>query len=129
MNQKTILIADDEAHILSVLALKLRGAGYRVLVARTGLEALEQIRRENPDLLITDFHMPELSGLELCQTLRQSEKTRGLAVIMLTARGYYLQAAQTEELGIVRIFSKPFSPRKLVGAVEEILRERSKDAA
>ena len=69
---KTILVADDESHILHVVSLKLRNAGYRVVTARDGQEALELAQQEHPDLLITDYHMPQLSGLELCQRLQQA---------------------------------------------------------
>src|SRR5438874_11402246 len=87
-SSKTILVADDESHILHVVSLKLRNAGYRVVTARDGQEALELATIEKPDLLITDYHMPQLSGLELCQKLKQDPATRQIPTIMLTARGY-----------------------------------------
>src|SRR6476659_6762258 len=95
--KKTILVADDETHILNVVSLKLRNAGYRVLTARDGQEALELAQQERPDLIITDYHMPALSGLELCRRLKQDEKTRNIPAIMLTARGYHLEAHDTEQ--------------------------------
>ncbi len=69
MSEKTILVADDESHILHVVSLKLRNAGFKVLTARDGQEALEMAQQNHPDLLITDYSMPQLSGLELCQQL------------------------------------------------------------
>src|SRR5712671_5197312 len=81
-NPKTILVADDESHILHVVSLKLRNAGFRVVTARDGQEALELAQQEHPDLLITDYHMPQLSGLELCQRLKQDPATTHIPAIM-----------------------------------------------
>jgi CheY-like chemotaxis protein len=118
---KTILVADDESHILHVVSLKLRNAGFRVLTARDGQEALDLAGVEHPDLLITDYHMPQLSGLELCQRLKSDPATRSIPAIMLTARGYHLEPHDTEQSGILRMLSKPFSPRQLLATVNEIL--------
>src|SRR5256885_16357654 len=118
---KTILVADDESHILHVVSLKLRNAGYRVVTARDGAEALEMAQNEKPDLLITDYHMPQLSGLELCQRLKQDPRTSSIPAIMLTARGYHLEPHDTEQSGILRMLSKPFSPRHLLTTVNEVL--------
>ncbi len=121
MNGKTILVADDESHILHVVSLKLKNAGYRVLTARDGQEALELAQQEKPDLLITDYHMPQLSGIELCRKLKQDPATASIPAIMLTARGYSLEPGDMEESGILQMLSKPFSPRHLLSTVEELL--------
>ena len=125
MSNRTILVADDESHILHVVSLKLRNAGFRVVTARDGQEALELAQQEKPDLLITDYHMPQLSGLELCQKLKQDPKTSSIPAIMLTARGYHLEPADTERSGILRMLSKPFSPRNLLATVNEVLEQSS----
>jgi DNA-binding response OmpR family regulator len=122
---KTILVADDESHILHVVSLKLRNAGYTVVTARDGQEALELAQQQKPDLLITDYHMPQLSGLELCQKLKQEAATSGIPAIMLTARGYHLEPCDTERNGILRMLSKPFSPRHLLATVNEVLEQQS----
>lgn len=129
MNEKTILVADDESHILSVVSLKLRNAGFRVLTAADGQEALDLALHERPDLLITDYHMPQLSGLELCRRLKQEPATRSIPAIMLTARGYHLEPHDTEHSGILKMMSKPFSPRHLLATVHEILRVAATAAA
>jgi len=116
-----ILVADDETHILHVVSLKLRNAGFTVLTARDGQEALEIAQQEKPDLIITDYHMPQLSGLELCQRLKRDRATSGIPAIMLTARGYHLDPNDTEQSGILRMLSKPFSPRQLLTIVNEVL--------
>jgi two-component system alkaline phosphatase synthesis response regulator PhoP len=121
MAERTILVADDESHILHVVSLKLKNAGYRVLTARDGQEALELAQQEKPDLLITDYHMPQLSGIELCRKLKQDPATSNIPAIMLTARGYSLEPSDTEQSGILRMLSKPFSPRHLLSTVEEVL--------
>jgi CheY-like chemotaxis protein len=123
VSEKTILVADDESHILHVVSLKLRNAGFNVITARDGQEALELAQQNRPDLLITDYHMPQLSGLELCQKLKQDPATSGIPAIMLTARGYQLEPHDTEESGILRMLSKPFSPRHLLSTVNEVLEQ------
>jgi two-component system, OmpR family, alkaline phosphatase synthesis response regulator PhoP len=120
---KKILVADDESHILHVVSLKLRNAGFEVITARDGQEALELAHQDHPDLLITDYHMPQLSGLELCQKLKQDPATRNIPAIMLTARGYHLEPHDTQENGILRLLSKPFSPRHLLATVNEVLEQ------
>ena len=122
-NERTILVADDESHILHVVSLKLKNAGYIVITARDGQEALEMAQQEKPDLVITDYHMPQLSGLELCQKLKQNPATSTIPAIMLTARGYHLEPADTEKSGILRMLSKPFSPRHLLATVNEVLEQ------
>ena len=122
METKKILVADDETHILNVVSMKLRNAGYEVVTARDGQEALEAALAELPDLIITDYHMPQMSGLELCQRLKQEPSTCGIPAIMLTARGYDLQPVDTANSGILRMLSKPFSPRQLLETVNEMLK-------
>src|SRR5436309_5711528 len=121
MSAKTILVADDESHILHVVSLKLRNAGFNVFTAHDGNEALELAQQHRPDMLITDYHMPGLSGLELCQRLKQDANTSHIRAIMLTARGYHLEPHETEQSGVLRMISKPFSPRPLLSTVHEVL--------
>src|SRR5271168_585967 len=123
MEVKKILVADDESHILHVVSLKLRNAGFLVVTASDGQEALEMAISEHPDLIITDYHMPSLSGLELCQKLKQDASTAKIPAIMLTARGYQLDPKDTKDSGILRMLSKPFSPRHLLTTVNEVLLE------
>src|SRR5579872_6650334 len=95
MAEKTILVADDESHIVNVVSLKLRNAGFEVVTAADGQEALELATASPPDLLITDYHMPRLSGIELCRRLKQDARTCSVPAIMLTARGYHLEGQDT----------------------------------
>jgi len=120
---KKILVVDDESHILHVVSLKLRNAGFTVVTGSDGQEGLDLANSELPDLIITDFQMPQLSGLELCRRLRQEPATRHIRAIMLTARGYQLGPQDAEQSGIRRMLSKPFSPRHLLTTVNEVLNE------
>ncbi len=118
---KKILVADDEAHILHVVSMKLSNAGYEVITAMDGKEALELCLTEAPDLLITDYQMPFLTGLELCKRLRREERTSRIPVLMLTARGFDIESHEMTEAGIRDVLSKPFSPREILRKVEEII--------
>ncbi len=121
MDARTILVADDESHILNVVSLKLKNAGFRVVCARDGQEALDLAYQEQPDLLITDHNMPFLTGLELCQKLRTEKRFDTMPAIMLSARGFQLEESDTAASGIVMMISKPFSPRELLAAVDKVL--------
>ncbi len=116
-----ILVVDDEAHILHVLSLKLRNAGYEVITAVDGEEAFEIACQELPDLVITDFQMPYMTGLELCRALAANAPTAGIPVMILTARGYALDDEDLELGNIKGVLSKPFSPRVVLQLVEESL--------
>ena len=118
---KKILVADDEAHILHVVSMKLRNAGYEVLTAEDGEEAYELCSAEEPDLLITDYQMPLMTGLELCTLLRGQEGTREIPAIMLTARGVDIEPEEMEAARISRVLGKPFSPREVLAKVNELL--------
>ncbi|MBL7134207.1 MAG: response regulator [Phycisphaerae bacterium] len=118
---KRIVIADDEAHILRVMSMKLTNAGYEVITAVDGEEALELCENEKPDLLITDYQMPLVSGLELCRRLRSNEQTKDIPAIMLTARGFDIEAADMVAAGITAVLAKPFSPREVLAKVNDLL--------
>ena len=118
---KKILVADDEAHILHVVSMKLRNAGYEVITAEDGQEALELCEAEKPDLIITDYQMPAKTGLEVCKELRQHEATKAIPAIMLTARGFDIEPQEMAEAGIAAVMAKPFSPREVLEKVACLL--------
>jgi CheY-like chemotaxis protein len=124
VNRK-ILIADDEPHILHVVSMKLRNAGYEVITAVDGAEALELCASEKPDLLITDFHMPVISGMELCKQLRRSAETKDIPTILLTARGFDITSDEMVEAGVQMVLGKPFSPSELLKKAEQLLAQRA----
>lgn len=121
MPNARIIVVDDEAHITHVVSLKLRNAGYDVQTACDGEEAFELVSRDPPDLLITDLQMPYMSGLELCAKLREQPSTANVPALMLTARGYSLASSELTKTNIKQVMSKPFSPRKILETVEELL--------
>ena len=116
-----ILIVDDERHILQVLSLKLRNAGYEVVAAEDGEEAMEIVFRDGPDLVITDFQMPYMTGLELCQAMAVDDRSKNIPVIMLTARGYSLDDGDLRTGNIRHVIHKPFSPRAILDQVNAML--------
>ncbi len=129
MGTKKILVCDDEPHIVHVVAAKLRNAGFEVLTASDGAEALSAAQQHRPDLVITDYQMPFLSGLELCTKLREDENLCDTPAIMLTARGFSLGDGVLEGTNVRRLLAKPFSPRAVLEAVKELLDESATAAA
>ncbi len=118
---KTILVADDEPYVLRSLEFILKKEGYRVLTAIDGQEALEKIQEERPDLVFLDIQMPRMDGNTVCQNLRRDPATRDLHIIMITAKGQEADRLQALESGADEFVTKPYSPRKLVDRVREIL--------
>lgn len=120
MGQTTplILVVDDEAHIRHVVSLKLRNAGYEVITAQNGEEGFDIATQQNPDLIITDYQMPILSGLEMCQRLKANETTSQTPALMLTARGFSLGDDELATTNISEVLSKPFSPREILARVQ-----------
>ncbi len=124
MADKRVLIVDDEIHIVHVVAIKLRNNGYEVISADNGAEAFELACSEKPDIIVTDYQMPVMTGMELVEKLRQHEETKDTPVIMLTARSFAISKEQQEQLQISGCLSKPFSPRELLENIEDILYQR-----
>ncbi len=121
MSESTILVCDDEPHILHVLSAKLSNAGFEVFTAADGEEGLHLAKQHRPALIVTDYQMPMLSGLELCAKLRADPQTQDIPVMMLTARGYSLSDDEIKNVNVRKILPKPFSPREILRSVQEIL--------
>lgn len=119
--KKRIIVADDEAHILHIVSMKLRNAGFEIITAMDGEEALELCRSENPDMLITDYQMPYMSGLELCMELRKDARTRDIPALMLTARGFDIESQDMKAARIAAVLAKPFSPREVLQKVKDMI--------
>ena len=126
---KKILVVDDEAHIVHVVSMKLTNAGYDVITAMDGEEALELCVAENPDLIITDYQMPFMSGMELCKRLRREPSVSETPAILLTARGHDVEPEDVAEARIETMLAKPFSPRELLEKVNEIFSDAADPAA
>ena len=125
MSGRKILVVDDEIHIIHVVAIKLRNNGYEVVSAENGADAFEQACKEKPDIIVTDFQMPVMSGLEFVEKLRQCDEVKDIPVIMLTARGFAIKDEQKESLQISEFISKPFSPRELLRSIEDVLYQKA----
>jgi DNA-binding response OmpR family regulator len=118
---KRILLCDDEPRILEGLRLLLRQQDRTIDVASRGKQALRLIQEHKPDLLIVDIMMPEMSGLEVVATLRESQETHDLPIIILTAKGQAQDAVMAQETWGATVISKPFAPRELRNLVSGIL--------
>lgn len=118
-----VLVCDDEPHIVHVVSAKLKNNGFEVVTAGDGEEAFATAKADMPDLVITDYQMPYLSGLELCARLRNDAQTAQIPVIMLTARGFSLSDDDTSDTNIRKVLPKPFSPREVLACVNQILGE------
>jgi CheY-like chemotaxis protein len=125
MAMRKVLVADDEIHIVHVVTIKLRNNGYEVISAENGADAFALACEEKPDIIVTDFQMPGMTGVELVRKLRQNETTKDIPVIMLTARGFAVEDKEKEELEISELLSKPFSPKELLRSIEDILYQRA----
>ena len=119
---KTILLADDEAHLRLLVHTTLDDPAYRILEATDGNQALAMARTEHPDLLVLDWMMPGLSGLVVAQMLRRDPATAQIPIIMLTAKGQAIDRALGHAVGLQAYLVKPFSPLELSEKVQAILR-------
>ena len=117
-----ILIVDDEAAQLELVAFTLRKAGFETVTARDGWDALIEVDRAHPDLIILDWMLPEMSGLDVCRELRNAAITHTLPIIVLSARASEHDRTQMLEKGADDYVTKPFSPRELVARVNALLR-------
>ena len=120
---KTIVIADDEPHVLRSLEFILKKQGYRVVTATNGEEALNRVLENNPDLVFLDIQMPKMDGNTVLRKLREEEKFQDLYIVMITAKGQEVDRLNSLESGANEYVTKPYSPRKLVSRVLEILGE------
>lgn len=125
MSERKALVVDDEFHIVQVVAIKLRNNGFDVLTADNGSEAYKLACQHNPDVIVTDYQMPQMTGLELIEKLRQNESTAETPVLMLTARGFAIDDQQAETLKIAACLSKPFSPREVLKSIEQVLGKKT----
>ncbi len=119
-----VLVADDELHIIHVVAIKLRNNGYEVVAASNGAEAYELACQEKPDIVVTDYQMPLMTGIELIEKMREDERTKDIPVVLLTARSFAITQEMQETLGVSECLSKPFSPKELLKTIQDILHRR-----
>lgn len=122
----TILVAEDEIHIMTLIKFKLRDAGYTIIPAEDGKKALELAQTQHPDLILLDVMMPYLNGYEVLDILRKDEKTKNIPVIMLTAKSFQHEIDEGITRGAEDYITKPFSPNDLVTRVQAVLARSQK---
>jgi DNA-binding response OmpR family regulator len=119
-----VLVADDEEDIRALVAFRLRRAGYDVITAADGAEALTLATTRRPDLIVLDMMMPKATGLEVTRSLREQDSTRDIPVILLTARAQEADVASGFAAGADDYVKKPFSPMDLQLRVQALLERR-----
>jgi two-component system, OmpR family, phosphate regulon response regulator PhoB len=117
-----ILVVEDEQDLQQVLAYNLKQAGHDAVVTKLGAEGLRLAREQRPDLVLLDLMLPDVPGTEVCKQLKESPATRGVPVMMLTAKGEEIDRVVGFELGADDYVVKPFSVRELLLRIQAILR-------
>ena len=125
MTMKKILVVDDEMYMRRLLGHHLKRAGFEILEAGNGREALELAAREMPDLIVMDVMMIEMDGLTALKQLKKSGDTRAIPVIMITASARHITREESEKSGAALLLTKPFSPTHLLLAVQELIEKGS----
>ena len=118
---RSVLIVDDEPNIVRALQFLMTKAGYIVRVARDGEQALDEIAKAAPDLVLLDAMMPKRDGFDVCQTVRANPSWAGVRIIMLTAKGRDIEREKGMAMGADDYITKPFSTKEVVAQVEKIL--------
>jgi two-component system alkaline phosphatase synthesis response regulator PhoP len=127
MPKEKILVVDDEEDILELVKYNLERDGFQVKCAESGEQAMASIRREVPDLVVLDLMLPGIDGLEVARRLKHDQKTAGIPIVMLTAKGEEADIVTGLELGADDYIAKPFSPRILIARVKVVLRRQFKE--
>jgi two-component system alkaline phosphatase synthesis response regulator PhoP len=126
MTKERILVVDDEEDILELVRFHLAREGYQLTLAATGEEALKKAKLESFGLIVLDLMLPGLDGLEVAKALKADAKTKGVPIVMLTAKGEDADVVSGLEIGADDYITKPFSPRVLTARVKAVLRRRAK---
>lgn len=128
MPNEKILVVDDEEDILELVRYNLAKNGYGIICAESGEKALTMAKSENPDLIVLDLMLPGIDGLDVARKLKDDGKTRGIPIIMLTAKGEEADIVTGLELGADDYVTKPFSPRILAARVRAVIRRQTAES-
>ncbi|MDQ3124686.1 MAG: phosphate regulon transcriptional regulator PhoB, partial [Pseudomonadota bacterium] len=120
--QPYVLVMEDEDALATLLSYNLEKEGYRVVVASDGEEGMLQIEERLPDLVLLDWMLPKLSGIEVCRRIRGKSETRNMPIIMLTARGEESDRIRGLDTGADDYLTKPFSMSELIARIRAVLR-------
>ncbi len=121
MEQKKILIADDNENIREALTYLLEDEGYKLSLAKDGSDTLRKVREFRPDILFLDIMMPEINGYEVCRIIKSDPAIKNTYVIMLTAKGQVAEQERGKEVGADEYIVKPFSPMEILTKLKNIL--------
>ena len=122
MSKEKILIVDDEEHIVELLKFNLQSAGYEVMEANNGIDALKIANENKPSLMLLDLMLPGMDGFDVCKEIKRNNEMKNTSIIMLTAKGEELDKILGLELGADDYITKPFSVRELLARVKAVLR-------
>lgn len=123
MDKFKIMVVDDEPDIVKLVKISLEMANFDVIEAYSGLEALEKTKTIVPDLYLLDIMMPDMNGYEVCEKLKENNRTKTVPVVMLTAKGQKGDAEQGLRVGADDYIIKPFDPYELGEQISEILKK------
>lgn len=118
---RKILIVDDEPFILKSLSFVLSKEGFQIETANNGLEAMEKIEKNKPEIVFLDIMMPKKNGMEVCQWIRENPRLKDIYVIILTAKGQEMDREKGFSIGADEYMTKPFSPSSVVKRLREIM--------
>ncbi|WP_373087000.1 phosphate regulon transcriptional regulator PhoB [Sneathiella sp.] len=124
-----VLVVEDEPAMVELLRYNLEAEGFDVASAHDGDEALVVIEEQNPDMLLLDWMLPKISGIEICRRLRRDPKHGNLPIIMITAKGEEADRVRGLDVGADDYISKPFSPAELLARIRAVLRRRNPDVS
>ena len=116
-----VIVIDDEPFILMMIEDKLKKAGIKVITLRESINAVSVVKNEKPDLIILDWMMPELSGIDLCKMLKSEPDIAKIPIFMLTEKGKEADEQLGLKCGVTRYITKPFSPKSLLEMIEETI--------
>ena len=126
-NRPTVLIVDDEPHVVDLVALSLISSQYNIIKTYSGLDALEKVYAETPDIIILDLMMPGINGYEVCRRLKENALTQHIPIIILSAKGQLADKLQGMRIGADDYITKPFDPMELEARVNVMLRRVKQD--
>ncbi|MEI8175805.1 MAG: response regulator [Candidatus Omnitrophota bacterium] len=121
MITKKILLVEDEKDLAETVTFRLESAGYMVIVARDGKEALEKVRNDKPDLIVLDIMLPKIDGYKVCAILKRDMRYMKIPIMMFTARAQEEDEKLGRELGADAYMTKPFEPVALLAMVKTLL--------
>ena len=118
---KKILLVEDEPDLVKLLTLRFQAAGYEVMIACDGQQALDLVGQDAPHLIVLDLMLPKVDGYEVCQRLKADQRTQKIPILVLTARSTEEELKTALDCGADAVFTKPFDPQTLLAKTSELL--------